>query len=92
MSLYEGLLVVLLAAAQDARPEPPAPRPAPAKQPQGQRLYEVRAGGEILYQLTERVLGDGRRWPEIYRLNPSIQPQWPIRGGTRLRMPPGAMW
>jgi hypothetical protein len=52
--------------------------------------YQVQGQGEMLYEIARLRLGDGKRWPEIYRLNPNIQPQLPIPGGTVLHLPPGA--
>jgi hypothetical protein len=52
--------------------------------------YQVRPGGEMLYEIARERLGDGRRWSEIYRLNPHIVPEQPVPGGTLLRLPADA--
>jgi hypothetical protein len=49
--------------------------------------YRVRDGGERLYEIARGVLGDGNRWPQIYRLNPDVQPAYPIPAGTVLKLP-----
>src|SRR5699024_7052144 len=62
----------------DARPNPP--RPAPPPQPNWNTattaansggVYTVQGNGEMLFEIARRTLGDGRRWSEIYRLNPN---------------------
>src|SRR5439155_18814010 len=55
----------------------------------GGKVYRVAAGGEQLYDIARRTLGDGRQWTEIYRLNPNIVPGV-IPGGTVLLMPDNA--
>ena len=58
------------------------------KPPMGVKVYRVRAAdGEGLYQIAEKTLRDGRRWSEIYRLNPSLTPEAPIPAGTMLLLP-----
>jgi hypothetical protein len=52
--------------------------------------YTVRPGGEHMWEIARDHLGDGRRWSEIYRLNPSIPPEQPVPGGTVLRLPADA--
>jgi hypothetical protein len=44
-------------------------------------------GGERIRDIAQRFLGNPDRWPEIYRLNPSVQPQFPVPMGTDLKMP-----
>ena len=75
----------------------PAPNPAPANNPApktaaaaGPRVYMVRGNGEMLYEIARQTLGDGKRWSEIYRLNPDIRPELAIPGGTQLRLPADA--
>jgi nucleoid-associated protein YgaU len=51
------------------------------------KVYQVASGGEMLLSIAERTLGNRDRWSEIYRLNPQVQPQYPIPAGTVLRMP-----
>jgi hypothetical protein len=53
-------------------------------------VYLVRPNGEMLWEVARQTLGDGRRWPEIYRLNPEVIPEQRIPAGTQLRMPVGA--
>ncbi len=53
----------------------------------GSRVYTVRGNGEMLYEIARQMLGDGKRWSEIYRLNPDIRPELAIPGGTQLRLP-----
>lgn len=50
-------------------------------------VYVVQGNGEMLFEIARRFLGDGRRWSEIYRLNPQIQPEQLIPPGTQLRLP-----
>lgn len=50
-------------------------------------VYVVQGKGEMLYEIARKTLGDGRRWSEIYRLNPQVRPQFPIPEGTRLQLP-----
>jgi nucleoid-associated protein YgaU len=81
---------------QDVRnPAQPAPLPAtlPAtKTPaQGQeRTYQVPQNGETFWEISRKTLGNPNRWSEIRRLNPKIEPQYPVPGGTILKMPPDA--
>jgi hypothetical protein len=49
--------------------------------------YRVRDGGERLFEIARSMLGDGSRWPQIYRLNPDLQPAYPIPAGTVLKLP-----
>jgi hypothetical protein len=71
----------------------PSPLPTtptkPASAP-GSRTYLVRGNGEMLFEIARQTLGDGRRWSEIYRLNPDIRPELAIPGGTQLRLPADA--
>ncbi len=55
--------------------------------PDKSRRYRVRDSGEYLLEIAHQALGDSRRWTEIYRLNPNIRPEYPIPGGTELRIP-----
>jgi hypothetical protein len=72
----------------------PVPAPAAANNPAlktaagaSPRVYHVRRNGEMLYEIARQALGDGKRWSEIYRLNPDIRPELAIPGGTQLRLP-----
>jgi hypothetical protein len=73
---------------------PPAVTPGPTPMSSGQAApgpdYRVQGNGEMLYEIARNTLGDGHRWPEIYRLNPNVQPQQAIPGGTVLHLPLGA--
>jgi hypothetical protein len=51
------------------------------------RAYRVAAGGEKLYDIAARLLGDGNRWVEIRDQNPGWNPALPIPGGTTLTVP-----
>ncbi|HEV2949535.1 MAG TPA: hypothetical protein VGX70_19315, partial [Gemmataceae bacterium] len=81
---------------QDVRnPAQPAPLPATlpvTKTPaQGQeRTYQVPKNGETFWEISRKTLGNPNRWSEIRRLNPKIEPQYPVPGGTILKMPPDA--
>jgi len=60
--------------------------PTPGKSELTKSFIVAGAGSHII-QIAQQTLGDSRRWPEIYRLNPSIQPQNVIPGGTQIRLP-----
>jgi hypothetical protein len=51
------------------------------------RTYRVGAGGEKVYDIASKMLGDGNRWVEIRDLNPGWKPELPIPAGTTLRLP-----
>lgn len=53
----------------------------------GSRYVVKTQGGERIRDIAQRFLGNPDRWPEIYRLNPSVQPQFPVPTGTELKMP-----
>ena len=80
-------------------PGRPAPTPAPpgqanGKQPNpadGAKIYHVAQAGELMPEIARKTLGDSRRWPEIYRLNGTIDPSYPVPGGTDLRLPSSAV-
>jgi hypothetical protein len=72
-------------------PAPPIPMPgAGAKTEAAAKTYRVPAAGQFIFDIAIRTLGDGNRWSEIYRLNPNINPQQPIPGGSELRLPANA--
>jgi hypothetical protein len=56
-------------------------------EPGGGKSYRVGNNGEHIYEIARSVLGDGGRWAEIYRLNPTVNPQFPIPAGTVLKLP-----
>jgi nucleoid-associated protein YgaU len=81
------------AAATPTPPAPPSSISAVTLTPPiqaGSRRYLVRGNGEMLFEIARQTLGDGRRWSEIYRLNPDIRPELAIPGGTQLRLPADA--
>ncbi len=53
----------------------------------GTALYRVPAAGMYLSQVAERQLGSALRWIDIYRLNPGLQPEQPLREGLEIRVP-----
>ncbi len=67
----------------------PAPPPAPPAIAKG-REYRVQPG-EGWFDLAQRFLGDGRRWPELYELNRERVARNPsqLRSGTVIELPPG---
>ncbi len=54
------------------------------------KSYRVARGGEPMWQIAQRALGDARRWNEIYRLNPHLEPELPLREGTTVLLPADA--
>lgn len=70
-----------------ARPAQPSPKPAAAR-PKGERLHVVSAG-ETLGAIAQEKLGSARRWPEIVKLNPGLEPA-SLRVGARLVLPADA--
>lgn len=76
-------------------PAPTTPAPVGATRgtvpavPQTGNTHTVRPGGELLYEIARERLGDGRRWVEIYRLNPtlSVEGEGRIPAGTQLKLP-----
>lgn len=51
------------------------------------KKFTIAGSPQHIMQIAQQTLGDSRRWPEIYRLNPSLQPQNLIPSGTELRLP-----
>ena len=49
--------------------------------------YRVPDQGQMLIEIAQQKLGDRGRWSEIYRLNPALRPEFPIPGGTEIRLP-----
>ena len=62
------------------------PKPIPPD-----RAYQVKSG-EGWYNLAQRFLGDGNRWPELYELNKGRAPGNPnlLPAGTLIELPKGA--
>jgi hypothetical protein len=52
--------------------------------------YCVRQGGEMVLAVAQRTLGKGDRWMDILRLNPGLNPMYPIPAGTVLQLPADA--
>jgi hypothetical protein len=52
--------------------------------------YRVPAQGQMIIEIAQQTLGDRGRWSEIYRLNPTLRPEFPIPGGTEVRLPASA--
>jgi hypothetical protein len=71
-------------------PSPVVVRPALQPSTDATKSYRVPPQGLMIMQVARDTLGDGMRWPEIYRLNPNLQPQYPIPGGTEIRLPTSA--
>jgi phage tail protein X len=65
---------------------PPAQTPG-ANQTSGVTTYRVPAAGMYLSHVAERQLGSPLRWIDIYRLNPGLQPEQPLREGMEIRVP-----
>jgi hypothetical protein len=79
----------VISTAPAVRAIPVVPSSAPVTTtPAGAGTYIVQtAGGERIRDIALRVLGNADRWTDIYRLNPSLQPQFAIPQGTRLQLP-----
>jgi hypothetical protein len=69
-------------------PAPPPPSAAVRVDPPS--AYRVGGSGEMIRDIARRTLGDADRWPEIYRLNPNIDPKEAVPAGSALRLPAGA--
>ena len=54
------------------------------------KMYRVRDGGEHILQIAQTTLGVRSRWPEIVRLNPSLDPRYPVPSGIEIRVPAAA--
>jgi hypothetical protein len=54
------------------------------------RSYRVAAGGEKVYDIARRLLGDGNRWVEIERLNPGWNWEVLLPAGLTLQVPADA--
>jgi hypothetical protein len=49
--------------------------------------YQVSPNGETMMEIARTRLGNGERWRDIDKLNPGWRPDYPIPGGTTLRLP-----
>jgi hypothetical protein len=69
----------------------PAPRDTPRRETPptgtGAGAYQVSPNGETMMEIARTRLGNGDRWREIQQLNPGWRPDYPIPGGTTLRLP-----
>jgi len=59
------------------------------------KVYRVQApGGEQMFRIAEKTLGNGQRWNDIYKLNsdlnPNLNPAQFLPVGTQLVLPPDA--
>jgi hypothetical protein len=100
VGLTDRVPVPVVAATQPVATTVPSVRvPVPGGQPNvlpangaatGGKVYRVPAGGEHLYMIAQRTLGNGSRWTEIYRLNPQLNPEQPIPAGTPVVLPADA--
>jgi hypothetical protein len=69
-------------------PTPFAPKsPTSPAADAGVITYRVPTEGLYLSQIAERQLGSPLRWIDIYRLNPGLQPEQPLRPGVEIRIP-----
>lgn len=62
---------------------------APASTPSHPQ-YRVQGPDEMLWSIAQRYLGNGERWRDIHKLNPTIRPELPIAPGTVLTLPADA--
>jgi hypothetical protein len=70
-----------------AQPVPVQPMPAAGPS----KTYTVVAGGpRMISEIAAQMLGNFQRWPEIYRLNPNLEPSDPIPPGTQILLPADA--
>ena len=53
----------------------------------GGKNYRVGNNPEHIREIARTVLGDPEKWSEIYRLNHSVDPAYPIPAGTVLKLP-----
>lgn len=75
----------------------PAPTPIPAVGPSNPpvgtangKVYKVSRTNQRFINVAQETLGDPMRWEDIYRLNPTFNPQYPLPMNTILRMPADA--
>src|SRR5262249_31378131 len=55
--------------------------------PVGERQYTVQERPETFYEIAKRLLGDGNRWSDLWRLNPSFASNASLPVGTVVRVP-----
>lgn len=68
-------------------PTPPTAKTTAPAADAGVTAFRVPTGGLYLSQIAERQLGSPLRWIDIYRLNPGLQPEQPLREGMEIKMP-----
>jgi len=90
--LREGQVLVIpaLAGALTTAATPPGPAtPARTAAAPGRNTYVVREG-DSFYTIANNLLGDGKRWEEIFQMNKSLVKGNPkrLRAGMTLVMPP----
>jgi nucleoid-associated protein YgaU len=63
--------------------------PGPVQPAANGPLYTVTGDKEMIYEIAQKTLGEGRRWTELWYLNRSVvsDPSRPIPAGTQLRLP-----
>lgn len=63
--------------------------PTPSTEPENSAPGYAVATGDDLWSVAEHLLGDGRRWRELARLNPELlsDPMAQLTAGTSLRIP-----
>jgi nucleoid-associated protein YgaU len=78
-------------AGDGARTSNAAPRPTGSvATPQNLKSYRVQPRGETMWEIARLTLGDSNRWKEIMQLNPGLRSEYPIPGGTLLKLPADA--
>jgi hypothetical protein len=71
-------------------PTTPSVVPVPQNANAGTKMYWVPQGGQRLWQIAQQTMGDGNLWTEIYRLNPTLNPEMPVPAGTQIQLPANA--
>jgi hypothetical protein len=61
-----------------------APAQGVVKQTAAGPVYLVKGNGEMVIEIAKKL---GVNWSLIYRLNPQIDPRYPLPPGTQLRLP-----
>jgi hypothetical protein len=76
------------AGADAARTSNSSPRnSAAAKDASDYKLYRVSPSGQNLREIARASLGDPEKWNDIYKLNPTLDPAYAVRGSTILKVP-----
>jgi hypothetical protein len=58
--------------------------------PQGFKWYQVQPRGESMRDIARTALNDAERWRDISKLNPTIPPEYMVRGGVMIKVPADA--